>query len=133
MPQQTKGLHCYRGKNRRELRVKARLQSQTPASIFLCDVVKAELYYGAFHRGRREENLALLEHLFPTFASLPFNSEAARACGQIRAALAAAGTPIGPYDFQIAAIALVHDLTVVTHNTAEFDRVPQLKMEDWEI
>ena len=40
---------------------------------------------------------------------------------------------IGPHDLQIAAIALVHGLTVVTHNTAEFDRVPQLKTEDWEI
>ena len=113
--------------------VKARFQSHAPASIFLCDVVKAELYYGAFHCARREENLALLERMFPTFASLPFNGAAARSCGQIRAALAAAGTPIGPYNLQIAAVALVHDLTVVTHNTAEFGRVPELKTEDWEI
>ena len=119
--------------NARPSPVKARFQSRTPADIFLCDVVKAELYYGAFRSARREENLALLDRLFPTFASLPFNSEAARACGQIRAALSAAGTPIGPYDLQIAAIALVHGLTVVTHNISEFDRVPQLKTEDWEI
>lgn len=43
------------------------------------------------------------------------------------------GTPIGPYDFQIAAIALVHGATVVTHNTNEFSRVPNLLIEDWEI
>ena len=35
------------------------------------------------------------------------------------------GTPIGPYDLQIAAIALANDCTVVTHNTAEFQRVPR--------
>ena len=51
--------------------------------------------------------------------------------GEIRAVLAAVGTPIGPYDLQIAAIALVHGLTVVTHNTGEFSRVPGLKVEDW--
>jgi tRNA(fMet)-specific endonuclease VapC len=40
--------------------------------------------------------------------------------------------PIGPYDSQIAAVALVHALTLVTHNTAEFGRVPGLRIEDWE-
>ena len=119
--------------NARPSPVKPRFESHTPAGIFLCDVVKAELYYGAFRSARRDENLALLERLFPTFVSFPFDSAAARACGQIRATLSAAGTPIGPYDLQIAAIALVHGLTVVTHNTAEFDRVPELKTEDWEI
>ena len=119
--------------NPRPSPVKTRFESHTPASIYLCDVVKAELYYGAFRSARREENLALLERLFPTFLSFPFNGAAARACGQIRAVLAAAGTPIGPYDLQIAAIALVHGLTVVTHNTAEFGRVAELKTQDWEI
>ena len=96
-------------------------------------MVLAELYYGAFRSTRRAENLALLDRLFPTFISLPFDSAAARACGELRAALAAAGTPIGPYDLQIAAIALVHNLTVVTHNSAEFARVPGLAWADWEV
>jgi tRNA(fMet)-specific endonuclease VapC len=63
---------------------------------------------------------------------LPFDDEAAVVHAAIRRHLEAAGTPIGPYDSQIAAIALVHGLTVVTHNTAEFARVPELKLEDWE-
>jgi tRNA(fMet)-specific endonuclease VapC len=41
-------------------------------------------------------------------------------------------TPIGPYDLQIAAIALAYDVTLVTHNTGEFSRVPHLRIEDWE-
>jgi tRNA(fMet)-specific endonuclease VapC len=44
-----------------------------------------------------------------------------------------AGQLIGPYDLMIAAIALTHSLTLVTHNTKEFSRVPGLKLEDWEI
>ena len=42
------------------------------------------------------------------------------------------GTPIGPYDLQIAAIALVLGLTLVTHNVREFSRVPGLLIEDWQ-
>jgi tRNA(fMet)-specific endonuclease VapC len=53
--------------------------------------------------------------------------------GRIRAALEAAGTPIGPYDMQIAAIALVHRLILVTHNVGEFGRIAGLQIEDWEV
>ena len=119
--------------NSRPSAVKERFQSHSPASLFLCDVVKAELYYGAFRSSRRDDNLALLERIFQTFPSLAFDGAAARMFGEIRAALAAVGTPIGPYDLQIAAIALVHGFTVVTHNTGEFNRVQRLRTEDWEI
>jgi tRNA(fMet)-specific endonuclease VapC len=64
---------------------------------------------------------------------LPFDDAAAVVYGEIRAALAQAGTPIGPNDLQIAAIALANDLTLVTHNTREFTRVQGLKLADWEI
>jgi tRNA(fMet)-specific endonuclease VapC len=67
------------------------------------------------------------------FASLPFGDEAAIVCGQIRARLASAGTPIGAYDLQIAAIALANNLTLVTPNTREFGRIEGLQVKDWEI
>ena len=38
---------------------------------------------------------------------------------------------IGPYDMLIAAIAMAHNLIVVTHNTKHFGRIPGLKIEDW--
>ena len=53
--------------------------------------------------------------------------------GEVRESLASAGTPIGPYDLQIAAIALANDLTLVTHNTREFSRVNGLQLEDWQV
>ena len=113
--------------------VTERFRAHNPAEIFLCDIVKMELYFGAFRSARQERNLALLERVCSTFRSLPFDSAAARACGEIRATLATAGTPIGPYDAQIAAIALVHHITLVTHNVREFGRIPNLKIEDWEV
>ncbi len=101
--------------------------------IYLCDVVKAELYFGAYKSMRRDENLALLDELSKGFLSLPFDGNAARQFGRICAELARAGTPIGPYDLQIAAIALSRGLTLVTHNTREFSRVAGLYLEDWEV
>ena len=64
--------------------------------------------------------------------SLPFEAKAAQICGQIRAKLQAKETPIGAYDLQIAAIALANNLTLVTHNTREFERIENLALEDWE-
>ena len=68
-----------------------------------------------------------------SFASLPYDDAAAEEYGRIRSHLSNAGTPIGECDMQIAAIALVHSLTVVTHNTSEFSRVPGLLYEDWQL
>jgi tRNA(fMet)-specific endonuclease VapC len=53
-------------------------------------------------------------------------------CGQIRAKSQKMGNPIGSYDLQIAAIALANNLILVTHNTREFERVEELKLEDWQ-
>jgi tRNA(fMet)-specific endonuclease VapC len=67
------------------------------------------------------------------FESLPFNDEAAEIYAVIRADLVAKGMPIGANDYLIAAIALANDLILVTHNTREFSRIADLKLEDWEI
>ena len=112
--------------------VKTRLSAHPPSQIALCDVVKAELYYGAFKSTRQDANLSILDTLFSGFMSFSFDDKAARIVGDIRAALARKGTPIGPYDLQIAAIALAHDCILITHNTGEFSRIAGLKLEDWE-
>jgi tRNA(fMet)-specific endonuclease VapC len=92
-------------------------------------VVIHELYYGAFKSQRVEKNVARVDAL--RFSVLEFDEEDARQAGQIRAHLASKGTPIGPYDVLIAGQARARELTLVTHNTSEFQRVPGLKVEDW--
>ncbi len=124
---------CIRYLNPAASAVKRRFQSASPQDIALCDIVKMEMYYGAYRSARQADNLALLRQFFSAFRSLPFDAHAAEICGRIRALLANAGTPIGPYDLQIAAIALANNLILVTHNTREFSRVPGLMLEDWEI
>lgn len=74
----------------------------------------------------------MLSEFFNEFVSLPFDGRAAEIGGQIRAQLADVGTPIGSNDLLIAAIALAHNLILVTHNTREFSRVAGLRIEDWE-
>lgn len=119
--------------NRPQGPVAARLKVHTPSEVFLCSVVLGELLTGAHKSSRRAVNLTMIHFLQRQFASLPFDDAAADQYAQIRAHLEAAGTPIGPHDTQIAAIALVHGLTLVTHNTSEFSRVPGLALEGWSI
>ncbi len=124
---------CIHLLNQRLPKVIAHFRQHDPASIALCSVVKAELFYGAQRSQRREANLQTLRTFFAPLTSLPFDDNAAEHYGQIRADLLAQGQPIGPNDFLIAAIARAHDATLITHNTAEFSRVPGLRLEDWEI
>lgn len=101
-------------------------------SIVVCAVVKMELRYGSMRSQSPELSAAKQKQFLDQFISLPFDDIAAQRCGELRALLASKGTPIGPYDLQIAAIALVNQVTLVTHNTAEFGRVPGLLLADWE-
>lgn len=112
----------------------ARLQSHSNDEILLCSVALAELYFGAERSGptRRDENFALIAEIRADHDSLPFDDAAAGHHARIRAHLAALGTPIGPNDLMIASIAVSRNLTLVTHNTREFSRVPGLMIEDWQ-
>jgi len=116
-------------------KVTARLATASPGSVCLCSLAVGELIYGAFHSGplHQANNMALITALRQQFVSLPFDDRAAEEYGKARAHLASVGTPIGPNDLIIAAIALGHGCTLVTHNRQEFSRVPGLLLEDWQL
>lgn len=118
--------------NSQPTKVKSRLITHRPDQLILCDVVKAELYYGAYKSARPVANVATIDNLVKLFPALSFDAKAARIFGELRLDLNRKGTPIGPYDTQIAAIALAYNCILVTHNTKEFSRVDGLKIEDWE-
>lgn len=110
---------------------KQRLDAALPGDVVLCSVVVAELLFGACRSRDVARNLADVRRFTSGFPCLDFDNPAAEEYAVIRADLTARGTPIGPYDLMIAAIALTHGLTLVTHNTAEFSRVVGLPLEDW--
>jgi tRNA(fMet)-specific endonuclease VapC len=107
-----------------------KLQQHHPRDFALPAIVARELYYGAYKGKRQRENLVRIQAL--RFEVLDFDREDGRRAAQLRAHLAAQGTPIGPYDILIAGQALSRDLTVITHKTREFQRVPGLRAEDWQ-
>jgi len=123
---------CIRILNDSSAQLAMRLRRHSPEEIFLCSIVKAELVYGAYRSLRVAENLRLLARFFEPFASLPFNDNCVDHYGRIRSDLERIGTPIGPNDLTIAATALAHDLTLVTGNVREFERVVGLEIENWE-
>lgn len=100
--------------------------------MMLSSVVKAELLAGAHKSARASQNLLVFRSFFAALPSVDFDDSAAEHYGRLRAQLERAGTPIGPNDLLIASIALANDLTLVTHNTREFSRVPGLQLDDWE-
>ena len=107
-----------------------RARQHSPADIGVSAIVSHELFYGAFKSKRVERNVALVDGL--RFGVVDFDKEDARHAGAIRAALAALGSPIGPYDVLIAGQARARNLVLVSHNAREFARVPALLVEDWE-
>ncbi len=108
-----------------------KLLSFNPSEIAISSITLYELEYGAAksHWGQKTRDRM---HMFLSpFTILPFDSTDAIAAGKIRGYLEMTGKIIGPYDLLIAAQGLARDLTVVTHNTNEFQRVPGLLIEDW--
>ncbi len=108
----------------------ARLKRHQPQDFGIAAIVANEVFYGAHKGSRTTQNLARLAAL--QFETVDFNRDDARQAGEIRPTLAAAGTPIDPYDVLLAGQALARSLTLITHNTREFERVPGLLGQDWE-
>ena len=117
--------------NGSEKALRDRVLGLRPDAVAISSVVKAELYFGAYHSPRVAENMARVERFCRGLESLPFDDESARHYGGIRAQLQREGRPIGANDLLIAATALASDRTLVTRNLEEFRRVPGLRVEGW--
>jgi tRNA(fMet)-specific endonuclease VapC len=92
-----------------------------------------ELAYGVENSPSQTQarNQQALKHFLQPLNIIDFKIQNATYAAKIRADLKRKGTPIGAYDLQIAATALTHEFILVTNNTGEFKRIPQLKLENW--
>ncbi|HEY7388104.1 MAG TPA: type II toxin-antitoxin system VapC family toxin [Bryobacteraceae bacterium] len=110
--------------------VDRRLAEVPMARIAISAVTEGELRFGAERLPHAAHLHGVLEEFFLRVTVLPWDSNAARQYGHLRAALERAGRPMGNLDLMIAAHALALDLIVVTSDRA-FRRIEKLKVEDW--
>lgn len=110
-----------------------RLQSIAVGEVCMSVITKAELLYGVEVSPRRAHDGAALAAFLPYVDAVPFDEDATVHYAEIRATLKRRGTLIGANDLFIAAHARALDLTLVTNNMGEFERVDGLKLENWAI
>ncbi|WP_040843148.1 type II toxin-antitoxin system tRNA(fMet)-specific endonuclease VapC [Treponema saccharophilum] len=99
--------------------------------IFVSSVVVAELEFGAAHSNYYSRNKALYEQFIKDFTIVPFEKRYCESYGELRQYLTKSGQVIGWNDMLIAATAIANSGILVTHNTAEFERIPNIQLEDW--
>ncbi len=105
---------------------------QYSGRLFTSIIVVGELFAWAYRRDDPAPLLKLLqEELFDDVAILPFDYDCALAFGRTKGLLLRAGVSVSEVDMLIAAVALAHDFTLVTHNTQDFRRIPDLRIDDW--
>ena len=120
-------------RNRRPACVLERLIKHEPSEISISSITMAKLEYGVFNSSKPQQNRTALLMFLSEISILPFDADASLAYGAIRHYLKTKGILIGGNDLLIAAHARALGLTLVTHNTKEFSRVPDLLLEDWAI
>jgi tRNA(fMet)-specific endonuclease VapC len=119
--------------NQHPLEVLRKFNEYAVGDIGISSVTAAEWHFGVHKSQRPEENRRALEQFLLPLNVAPFDENAAAAYGHVRAQLEKQGTLIGPLDTLIAAHALSLDLTLVTNNLREFERVPGLEAENWTV
>ena len=122
---------CIYALNGKHPALTEKLLSISPDDICISSVTVGELEYGAAKSKWSDKTRQMIYAFLSNFAVLSFDETDALLFGRLRSKLAADGTPIGAYDVMIAAQGVNRKLTVVTHNTKEFSRVPGIVLEDW--
>lgn len=116
--------------NQRPAHVRLHFEQHPVGDIGISAITAGELAYGVAKSGSARNRAALETFLLPLEIAA-FDERAMWRYAELRCALEAAGTPIGPLDTQIAAHALTLGCTLVTNNLREFDRVAGLALENW--
>ena len=107
------------------------LERLSDQDIAISTINMFELEFGLAKSSNPLPLRAFLRELIRRYNVIDFDTTACQRAGEIRAYLQSKGTPIGPYDVQVAGVAMARDLVLVTRNTREFERVPGLKVENW--
>ncbi|SRR5579871_833169 len=104
---------------------------QHTGQIAISTVTLAELYSGAYKHSQVNKLLALIADLLREVDVIDFDKACAEQFGNVRGTLLQQGFSVPTADLMIASAALLHNLTLVTHNTADFQNIPGLRLDDW--
>jgi len=122
---------CIYIKNHRPAEVLARFSKLPPGKVAMSAITYGELCFGAEKSAKPKGTRQILEQLVALIPVLSLDDTVSTHYGKIRQHLQSKGTPIGNNDLWIASHALALKLILVTNNTAEFERVPGLRVENW--
>jgi tRNA(fMet)-specific endonuclease VapC len=122
---------CIHIRQKRPPEILNRFRSLRCGEAVISVITFGELRYGAEKSRERERAVAILDELVRLIPVQPMPLDAALAYGSIRASLESRGEVIGNNDLWIAAHAHTAELTLVTNNEREFQRVPGLSVENW--
>lgn len=111
--------------------VRERFKQIDSQQICISVVTYAELIYGVKRSSSSKVNRPIIENFARHLVIQHWDESAADYYATIRTYLESSGKPIGGMDTQIAAHALSLDAVLVTNNTRHFERVPDLKLENW--
>ncbi len=117
--------------NKRPLNVIRKFKQFEPGEIGISTITVSELQYGVAKSKHRELNQLRLDDFLTPIEVLEYDQNAAREYGDIRFGLEKAGRPIGPLDLLMAAQAKSRKLILVTNNEKEFNRIKDLRVENW--
>ncbi len=112
-------------------KIKIRLLEKHPDEIKISAIVQAELLYGAEKSIKKEDNLKNIKNFIFPFEIVAFGENESNSYSKIRAELEKEGRVIGPNDLLIAATVLENDGILITNNVKEFERVKNLRIENW--
>lgn len=122
---------CIYAIKKKPIIVLEKIKERSKHGIFISALTVAELEYGIENSKNIEGNrISLLKYL-SFFNILPFDDKDAIPYGKLKSRLLREGRLIGPIDMLLAAQAISKDLIFVTNNTKEFERVGNLKLENW--
>ncbi len=119
-------IHYFKG----QFGIKERIEKIGFKNLAICEITLAELIYGAAKSQQTEKNMKVVDNFAKKIEIIPILNSL-KVSGKEKARLKSIGKTVGDLDLFIGATAIVNDMTMVTRNTREFERIDGISIENW--
>lgn len=113
--------------------VREQIKRVGQSEIAICVITASELYFGAYNSSKIQQNLLTAENFINSLPVFSLSNDTLKKFGQLKAQLRQAGTPVADLDLLIASVAITEELILVTNNTRHYQRIVDLKLDNWTI